>query len=109
MPLPLSEDEVRHVAKLSRLELDDDEIRRFTHQLADILNYIAKLDELNVDNIEPMAHPCDVTNVQREDRTHAGMSVEQVLANAPEKSPPFFKVPKVLGNDSGACPPPVPA
>lgn len=102
MPLPLSEDEVRHVAKLSRLELDDDEIRHFTHQLADVLNYIAKLDELNIDNIEPMAHACDVTNVQREDRTHAGMSVEQVLANAPEKSPPFFKVPKVLGNGSGA-------
>ena len=102
MPAPLSEDEVRHVAKLSRLELDDEEIRHFTHQLADVLDYIAKLDELNVDDIEPMAHAGDVTNALREDRTDAGIPVEQVLANAPEKSPPFFKVPKVLGDGSGA-------
>ena len=55
-----------------------------------------------LDDVEPMAHAMDVTNVLRPDEAAVGMDVQKVLANAPDKSEPFFKVPKVLGDASGA-------
>jgi aspartyl-tRNA(Asn)/glutamyl-tRNA(Gln) amidotransferase subunit C len=70
--------------------------------LSNVLDYISKLTELDVEGVEPMAHPMDVTNVLREDEPVAGMAVEAVLANAPESDPPFFKAPKVLGDGSSA-------
>ena len=98
----IGEDDVRHVAKLSRLRLSDAEVTHFAGQLESILDYIAKLNELDVEGVEPLAHPLDVTNVLREDAERPGLTVEAALANAPDKSPPFFKVPKVLGEGSGA-------
>lgn len=102
MPQKITDDQVRHVAKLSRLRLTDDEVRHFAHQLSAVLEYFSKLNELDVEGVEPMAHALDVTNVLRADDPTHGMNVETVLANAPDRSPPFFKVPKVLGDASGA-------
>lgn len=102
MAAKISEEEVRHVAKLSRLRLDDDEIRHFAGQLSAVLDYISKLNELDVENVEPMAHAADVTNVLRDDAPKLSLALECVLAGAPDASPPFFKVPKVLGEGSGA-------
>jgi len=98
----ISEDQVRHVARLSRLELTDEQVGHFTTQLSAILDYVSKLEELDVDDVEPMAHALDVTNVLRPDEVIPPMPLDEALANAPDKSPPFFKVPKVLGDDSGA-------
>ncbi len=102
MPPKLTEQEVRHVARLSRLELSDQEVEHFAEQLSAVLDYVSKLNELDVEGVEPMAHAMDVTNVLRPDEPVPGMSLKQALANAPDKMPPFFKVPKVLGEDSGA-------
>ena len=99
---PISEDEVRHVAKLSRLRLSDEEVRRYTAQLGHVLDYIARLNELDVSDVEPMAHAMDVTNVLRPDQPQPGLPVDKVLANAPQQAPPFFRVPKVLADASGA-------
>lgn len=71
-------------------------------ELSAVLDYISKLNELNVEGVEPMAHAMELSNVLREDEAWPGMSLEQVLANAPDQSPPFFKVPKVIGEGSGA-------
>ncbi|MEX0655233.1 MAG: Asp-tRNA(Asn)/Glu-tRNA(Gln) amidotransferase subunit GatC [Phycisphaeraceae bacterium] len=101
-PQRITEQQVRHVAKLSRLRLDDEQVHQFTEQLADVLNYVAKLNELDVENVEPMAHAMDLTNVLREDAERQGLHVGEALANAPDAAPPFFKVPKVLGEGSGA-------
>lgn len=98
----ITEEQVRHVAKLSRLRLSDDEIHHFTEQLSHVLEHIARLNELDVEGVEPMAHALDLRNVLREDAERAGLPVDKVLANAPDKTPPFFKVPKVLGEGSGA-------
>jgi len=97
----LTEQQVRRVAKLSRLWLSDQEIHHFAEQLSGVLGYVSKLDELDVTDVEPMAHAMDVTNVLREDDPQGGMDEQTVLDNAPDKSPPFFKVPKVLGDASG--------
>ena len=98
----LSEEEVHHVAKLSRLRLSDKEVAHFAGQLSTVLDYMSKLNELDVEGVEPMAHALNVTNVLRQDDPECSMPVEKALANAPAKAPPFFKVPKVLGNSSGA-------
>jgi aspartyl-tRNA(Asn)/glutamyl-tRNA(Gln) amidotransferase subunit C len=98
----LSDEQVRHVAKLSRLKLSDAQVQHFAGQLSSVLEYISKLNELDVDEVEPMAHAADVVNVLRVDQPGESLSVAQALANAPEVSEPFFKVPKVLGGQSEA-------
>ena len=102
MPEKLTEDQVRHVAKLARLRLGEAEIHDMSVKLSAVLDYVAKLNELNVDDVEPMAHAMELSNVLREDVPQPGMAIEDVLANAPDQSPPFFKVPKVIGDASGA-------
>lgn len=95
----ITEDQVRHVAKLSRLSLTDEQITFFTSQLGDVLDYVAKLNELDVENVEPMAHPTGMTGNLREDEPTEPLPVDRALENAPESDPPFFKVPKVLGGE----------
>ncbi len=98
----LTEAEVRHVAKLSRLKLTDEQVGYFAEQLSHVLAYIDKLSELDVEGVEPMAHPTGMTNCLRPDEPTPGMPVAEALRNAPDADPPFFKVPKVLGESDGA-------
>ena len=98
----LNDDQVRQVAKLSRLRLSDEEVHHFAGQLSAVLGYVSKLNELDVEHVEPMAHAADVSNVLREDQPQPGMPVDSALSNAPDAAGSFFKTPKVLGDDSGA-------
>ncbi len=102
MSTRISEDDVRHIAKLSRLKLDDDQVAFFAGQLSDVFGYISKLGELDVENVQPMPHPTDMTNKLRADNPTDGMPIDEALRNAPASDPPFFKVPKVLGEGGGA-------
>ena len=102
MPHPISEQTIREVAKLARLNLTDDEAKLFSSQLGDVLGAIDQIKQLDVDNVKPMPHAYDQTNVFRADQEAPGMSVDNALANAPDKDAPFFKVPKVLGDGDGA-------
>jgi len=94
--MSISREEVLHIAKLARLSLSEEEITMYTHQLGDILNYVQKLNELNIDDVEPMKHILDMVNVLREDKDLPSLSREDVLKNAPEHDDEFFKVPRVL-------------
>ncbi len=87
---------VEHVARLARLDLTADEIERYRQQLGAILDYIAKLEKLDVAGVEPLAHAADAANVFREDRPRPGLSPDEALKNAPERSGDFFVVPKVV-------------
>ena len=89
--------DVQNVAHLARLALDEPALRTLTPQLASILHYVEKLDEVDMTGVEPMAHALPVSNVLGSDIAEPGLSVEQVLQNAPETNGRFFKVPKVLG------------
>lgn len=93
----LTEEQVRHVAKLARLSLTDDEVDRFAQQLGDILDYVKKLDEVDTSGVAPLAHPHELTDVLREDETSESLTQDQALANAPAKTDDSFKVPKVIG------------
>jgi len=85
-----------HVANLARINLTAEEKTRFSSQLGDVLTYIAQLNEVNVDGVEPTAHAFPVVNVWADDVAEAGLPVEDALRNAPEKRDNMFVVPKVV-------------
>ena len=97
----ISKSEVQKVAKLARLQLADNEIEQFADQLSAILGYVEKMNELDTEKVEPLAHSLPVSNVFREDSVKESLGTEKTLANAPQAEGESFKVPKIL-DDSGA-------
>ncbi|MHC4983344.1 MAG: Asp-tRNA(Asn)/Glu-tRNA(Gln) amidotransferase subunit GatC [Planctomycetota bacterium] len=89
---------VRHIGKLSRIELTDDQVELFSRQLASILTYFGKLQELDTENVQPMAHAVELSNVFGDDRPAESLAADDALANAPQRDGDFFKVPKVIGD-----------
>lgn len=89
-------DQVRKVARLSRLDLTDAEIAEFTVQLIAILEYIDKINELDTEGVEPLAHCLPISNCFREDVAKESLGTEKTLENAPQRDGQFFKVPKIL-------------
>ena len=83
-------DEVRHVADLARVDLEDDEVERFTEQLGDILEAFEALDE-----VPETEREADLANVMRPDEVQGCLSQEEALQNAPESEAGQFKGPKV--------------
>jgi len=95
--VPTPEDfDLDHVANLARITLTAEEKARFASQLGDVLAYIAQLNEVNVEGVEPTAHAFPVVNVWAADVAEPGLSVEDALRNAPEKRDNMFVVPKVV-------------
>jgi aspartyl-tRNA(Asn)/glutamyl-tRNA(Gln) amidotransferase subunit C len=88
--------EVDRVARLARLALTDEERERYTAQLNEILGYVEKLKELDVEGVEPTAHVVPLCNVTRPDRSRPSYGRDEMLANAPKRVDGFFKVPKML-------------
>jgi len=98
----IDQQQVRKVAKLSRLQLTEQEVEEFAGQLSAILEYVEKLNELDTTNVEPLAHCLPISNVFRADEVKESLGTEKTLANAPRKDGDFFKVPKILDDSSGA-------
>ena len=96
--MPLTREQVVHIAELAKLSLSETEIDTLTRQLSDILDYAARLNELDTDAIPPTASVLPSHNVWREDRVEPSLPREEVLANAPVTDPnhEYFKVPGVL-------------
>jgi aspartyl-tRNA(Asn)/glutamyl-tRNA(Gln) amidotransferase subunit C len=99
----LALDDVRHVAKLARLAMDEDALKKLTPQLEAILGYVDKIGEVDVSGVEPMAHALPLANVLREDVVEESLPIEAVLRNAPQTDGRFFKVPKVIGGDEDSA------
>jgi len=87
---------VEKVAKLARLQLTDDELNRYGGQLGAILDYIAKLEKLDVSGLDPLAQAVDTHNVFRADEPRPSLPRDAALQNAPEKTGDFFIVPKII-------------
>jgi aspartyl-tRNA(Asn)/glutamyl-tRNA(Gln) amidotransferase subunit C len=94
--MSLSADEVRWVAQLARLELNEADLAVMTRQLGAIMDYVNQLGQVNTDGVEPLAHPLPVQNVFRPDEPAPSLAVEEALANAPERRDGFYVVPAVL-------------
>ena len=99
----ITPEQVRHVAKLARLALDESELPKLTDELESILEYVAKVQSIDTKGVEPMAHALPLHNVLREDVAGETLPVEEVLKNAPETDGSFFKVPKVIGGDEDSA------
>jgi aspartyl-tRNA(Asn)/glutamyl-tRNA(Gln) amidotransferase subunit C len=88
--------DVEKIAKLAKLKFSEDEKEKLTVQLAQIIAYVEKLNELNLQNVMPTSHVLDLKNVMRDDEVREGLSQEQALMNAPARHGGFFSVPKVI-------------
>lgn len=99
----LNDADVRHVAKLARLAIPENQVHRYAEQLQGILAYVAKVGQVDIAGVEPTAHAIPIRNVMRDDTIGPMLSVEQVLQNAPRAEAPFFKVPKVIGGDEDSA------
>jgi len=89
-------DEVKHVARLARLDLTPEEAERMRSQLDAILTYIDKLRQLPTEGVEPTSHAIPIVNVMREDEVRPCFPVGDMLANAPERDGDLFRVPKII-------------
>jgi len=88
---------VQHVAHLSRLEFEESQLELYSSQLASILSYIGKLNEVDTSSTQPTSHPLAVLkNVFRKDTLKLSISSEDALSNAPAKDGGFFVVPPVI-------------
>jgi aspartyl-tRNA(Asn)/glutamyl-tRNA(Gln) amidotransferase subunit C len=88
---------VRHVALLSRLSLDENELEKQSEQLESILSYISKLNELDTKNVLPTSHALNtLKNVFRKDVPKRSLTPDSALENAPDREDNFFKVPQII-------------
>ena len=94
--LKLSHDEVRHIALLARLGLDEEEVEKFRAQLSTILENFEILQEVDTTDVPPTAHVVEMENVIRDDEVDPSFPQSEVLANAPREEDGFFRVRAVL-------------
>lgn len=92
----ISKEQVKHVANLARLEIDDKEADMFTTQLSSIIKYAEQLNELNTEDVKPTTHVLDLKNVLRKDEPSEWITKEEALKNAPDTQDGLFRVPSIM-------------
>ena len=94
--MSVSPEQVRHIAKLARIAMSDEELERLVPELNNILGWVEQLGEVNTDGVEPLTAVIDQKLRLRDDVVNDGNIRDAVLANAPEAQHGFFAVPKVI-------------
>jgi aspartyl-tRNA(Asn)/glutamyl-tRNA(Gln) amidotransferase subunit C len=94
---PISKSDVAHVARLARLALSDEELGRYTTQLAAVLEHAADMEALDIEGVLPTAHPFPLANVFREDVPRPCLDRDEVLSQAPDVEDDRFRIPRILG------------
>lgn len=94
--MKITKAEVRDVAKLARLELDEEKLELFANQFNEILNYMELLGELDTEDVEPLYSPVHHETRMRDDEPRKDYTREDILSNAPEADGRFFIVPKIV-------------
>jgi aspartyl-tRNA(Asn)/glutamyl-tRNA(Gln) amidotransferase subunit C len=89
----IDREQVLHVARLARLRLSDEEVERMAGELSAILEHVERINELDLDGVEPTSHVVDVENVLRPDEPRPSLPRERALANAPDATDDGFRVP----------------
>ena len=97
----ISDSEVRKIAALANLLPNEEELKRFATQLNSILDYVAKLKQVDVSTVAPTSHMHGTKNVFRDDELVSSMSIDDALRNAPDKSGRFFRVPLIIDSEGG--------
>jgi aspartyl-tRNA(Asn)/glutamyl-tRNA(Gln) amidotransferase subunit C len=94
--MPVSSEQVRHIAKLARIAMSEEELARLEPELNNILGWIEQLAEVDTDGVEPLTAVIDQKLRLRDDIVNDGNIRDEVLANAPDAQHGFFAVPKVI-------------
>jgi aspartyl-tRNA(Asn)/glutamyl-tRNA(Gln) amidotransferase subunit C len=94
--MSVSPEQVRHIAKLARIAMSEEEIERLVPELNNILGWVEQLGEVDTDGVEPLATVIDLKLRLRDDAVTDGNIRDEVLANAPDAQHGFFAVPKVI-------------
>ncbi|MCF7886269.1 MAG: Asp-tRNA(Asn)/Glu-tRNA(Gln) amidotransferase subunit GatC [Candidatus Marinimicrobia bacterium] len=97
--MAIDESNVKKIAKLAKIKLSPDEVSSYANQFEKILQYVDKLEELDTEEIEPLSHVHDLTNVLRKDEAESIDNRKQFLENAPGKKGPYFQVPRVIEDE----------
>ena len=92
----ISEQEVRHIAKLAKLSLSDAEVEKYSKELGQIAEFVAELNEVDITGVSPTAHVVDKKNVFRKDEMKDSYDREKLLQNAPTKAAGCISVPQVV-------------
>ena len=92
--------DIDHAAVLARLHITQSEKELFAGQVQSIINYIEKLNELDTTSVEPTAHILPINNVFREDSLRESLPRNKALHNAPQKDEDFYRVPRIIENNS---------
>ena len=95
-PSNITPDDVRHVARLARLELSEAELERMRAEMDAILAYMDKLRSLDTTGVEPTSHAVPLRNVMRDDEPRPSFPRDDMLANAPDRAGDFFRVPRII-------------
>ncbi len=94
--MSLNKDDVKKVATLARIRMDEEQLVRMAPQLSKIIGFVEQLAEVNTDNVEPLANVVNIALTLRDDVANDGNCADKVLSNAPEKTQGYFVVPKVV-------------
>ena len=94
----ITQEEVKKVAQLARLELNKSEINNHAEQLEKILEYIQQLEKIDTDNVPCTTRAIEVTNSFRKDEKKEFSNIEEILDLAPSREDKFFKVPKIIND-----------
>ena len=94
--MSVSKEDVKHIAKLSKLNLTEKELEKYTNELSSIVDFANELSNINVDGVKPTAHILDIKNVFRKDEVQPSYDREEILKNAPSKDAGCVTVPKVV-------------
>ncbi len=94
--MKITEDEVKHIVRLARLSLPEDELLMYRGQLNAIIEHVEQLNTLDTTGIEPTSHVLPITNVMRDDVLMPSLSSDEALKNAPDPSDKFYRVPKII-------------
>jgi aspartyl-tRNA(Asn)/glutamyl-tRNA(Gln) amidotransferase subunit C len=97
----ISQEEVKKVALLARLELTKAEEEQFTTQLSSILDYFEQLKELDTENVPPTTRAIELSNVTRPDELQSGIDPSAMLEIAPDTEDGYFRVPQILNTEEG--------
>lgn len=98
--MSLTDDHVRHVARLARLALSDEEVASLRGELSTILAYAEKVGEVASADVPPTSHAYPLTNVVRPDRPRACLSPEDAVSTAPEAEDGRFRVPRIVDEEA---------
>jgi len=92
----ITTDEVKHIAKLSKLNISDDELEYYASEMSKMINYFTILSKVDTSKVEPMTHVSDIKNVTRDDKEKQSLKASDAIKNCPETFGRFIKIPKIL-------------